>query len=387
MNTWSISALFIGLIAKNAKRCKSLVVTVIVASMLAAVSSNAAIAAIPEPGKKCSKLGISKKYDEKLFTCKLVKNKLVWSKGMSLLPKIPKANKNLNYSDVNWNNLEIYGFDLIYKLWGEKQRLSPSKKGSVTRAIYVGPNSSLKSINPNVVFDQADYFFSWIESDYKYTVFYFNKQDEIWAKQKFVELYGVEPFLGPICRASICSGGNAGVAAFDYLHINVGLDTPREGAPTGFIEFHEFVHVLQMALAKDQINGIQKPKWLVEGHANFMAMLALSKSLEEYSKNRAGYRGERTAPLPTVAELESYLSRQSTMNLDNLDGKAYNWGFYFSEILSIVYGVDATIRLYKKLSNTGSFESAVESTFGESWESLIPKVARGALFIMNGFRQ
>jgi hypothetical protein len=157
--------------------------------------------------------------------------------------------------------------------------------------------------------------------------------------------------------------------------------------PTGFIEFHEYVHIVQMALARDQIREVLRPQWLVEGHANFMAMLALSKSLEEYSKNRAGYRGERTAPLPTVAELESFLSRQSALDLESLDGKAYNWGFYFSEILSIVYGVDATIRLYKNLSNTGSFELAVESTFGESWESLIPKVARGALFIMNGLRQ
>jgi hypothetical protein len=379
--------LFRGRKHKTDKYHKSIVSKVIVATLLCFNGSTFAEAANPRPGEKCNKLGISKKYEEKLFTCKLIKKKLVWSKGISLLPKIPKPNKQLNYAEVNWDNLEKYGFDLIYKLWGERDSSLPSSKSKVTRSIYIGPNSSLKSINPNAIFDDADKFFGWIESDYEYSVFYFNKQDEGWAKQKFIELYGKEPFIGNICRSSFCSGGNAGIADSKYLNINLGLDTPREGVPTGFIEFHEYVHIVQMALARDQIREVLRPQWLVEGHANFMAMLALSKSLEEYSKNRAGYRGERTAPLPTVAELESFLSRQSALDLESLDGKAYNWGFYFSEILSIVYGVDATIRLYKNLSNTGSFELAVESTFGESWESLIPKVARGALFIMNGLRQ
>ena len=52
------------------------------------------------------------------------------------------------------------------------------------------------------------------------------------------------------------------------------------------------------------------------------------------------------------------------------------------EAISIVYGLDATISLYRAISATTSFEEAVMQTFDESWESLKPKIAYGANYLM-----
>jgi len=275
------------------------------------------VKAAPTPGKKCIKLGIVIKTDEKLFTCTLKNKKLVWNKGVSLFSSVPKPRKNLDYAKLNWTNIELY----------------------------------------------------------------VDKQDIEWAKTEYRGMYGQEINLGAICGAK-CVGGNAGRVNDEWINVNIGSNTAREGAPSGFIEFHEYTHVVQLALAVNSENFSRVPQWLVEGHANFFAQLGTNNSIEAYSKNRGNYKGDRTTPIPSTNTLLEYLNRTSIEDSSILNGNAYNWGFYFVEAISIVYGLDATISLYRAISATTSFEEAVMQTFDESWESLKPKIAYGANYLM-----
>jgi hypothetical protein len=339
------------------------------------------VKAAPTPGKKCIKLGIVIKTDEKLFTCTLKNKKLVWNKGVSLFSSVPKPRKNLDYAKLNWTNIEQYGFDAIHKLWNDKNSKNYSMTPQVFRKIKVSPNSKLTLAGQVKVFESADRFFSWIELPYQYSVLYVDKQDIEWAKTEYRGMYGQEINLGAICGAK-CVGGNAGRVNDEWINVNIGSNTAREGAPSGFIEFHEYTHVVQLALAVNSENFSRVPQWLVEGHANFFAQLGTNNSIEAYSKNRGNYKGDRTTPIPSTNTLLEYLNRTSIEDSSILNGNAYNWGFYFVEAISIVYGLDATISLYRAISATTSFEEAVMQTFDESWESLKPKIAYGANYLM-----
>lgn len=366
------------------KGTNSLIKVLIVSLSLILLNPTSARAAknlVPNAGKSCPKLGLAIKKDDRLFTCKLKRNKLVWDSGVSLFNSVPKPRTDLNYATLNWNNLESYGFDTIHKIWSEKKQKTYAIKSTINRKLKISPNSGLSAKSQNVILNDADLFFSWIQIPYQYSVFYIDSRDIDWAKAKYLEMYNREINLGSIC-STICSGGNAGRVNKDWININIGSATPRKGAPDGFLEFHEYTHVVQQALARGDEEFSQVPGWLIEGHANFFANLGTSKTIEAYSKNRSNYRSGTPEPAPTVESLLQYLNSANSTVRDEKDWRAYNWGFYFVETLSIIFGLDSTISLYREIGAKKTFEEAILSVFGESWDSIKPKLAKAAYFVM-----
>ena len=334
----------------------------------------------PVAGRPCPKLGLTVEHDLRLYTCVRPKRTLVWNGGVAVFAPVPKARNALDYSKVDVSNLDEYGFDVIHKLWQEKARLSAAATPQVQSEILISPNSQLGGLKPAEILKRADQFFAWIDLPYRYTVFYLHDSDIGWANTQYRARYGTGINLGSLCRQR-CNGGNAMRVDSNWLHMNVGAQTTRDGAPVGFMELHEYTHVVQQALSVSNENFSKAPGWLVEGNANFFAQLATVRSIEEYAKNRAAYKGtSRSQPVPSEQMLLEYLNRE--VNRDPKDGNAYNWGFYFSEAMSVLFGLKATIDLYRNLAVADSYEQAIEMTFAMSWTDLKPRVARTANFLM-----
>lgn len=361
----------------------SLLLSCLVAAVHSPESNAATVAqkvATPTPGKACARAGMTVEHEFRLFTCTRLKRKLVWNSGVPIFAPVPKPRTYLDYSQVGWTNFDQFGFDLIHKLWQEKNALVTAGTSQARRELLISPNAKLGSLKPAEILDKADRFFGWINLPYRYSVFYVDEQDVGWANAEYKSRYGNSMALGTLCRSG-CNGGNAMRANSEWLHMNIGAQTQREGAPMGFIELHEYTHVVQQALATSNEDFGKPPTWLVEGHANFFAQLALARTIEEYAKNRAGYKGvTRPQPIPSEQSLLDYLNMESRGNPK--DGNAYNWGFYFSEALSIVYGLESTTTLYRNFAAAETFEQAVELTYGMSWTDLKPRLAAAVHYLM-----
>jgi len=335
-------------------------------------------------GASCVKKGEVILKTGKKFTCVKNGKKLSWNKGVLLKETIPKPTpiKTPKVEALTWENTTNRGSFLVNKVWDEISVLSANVKPvNINREILIGPNTPIEGLQPKQFLSRAENFFYWAKTPQNFRVFYFSSKDLEWAKQKFHESYGKDDdglWAGICSRIDVCGGGNVMEPNSDWVHMNIGGDTERIGAPEGFLESHEYVHVVQHAQKSEVGLSPIAPQWLVEGQANFFAVLITSTDYAGYSKMRGRYRGGNQFPTRRPKDIIDYL------NGSTFYGKweAYGTGFFLIEALSGIYGVQTTMTLVANTAKAKSFDEAFEMTYGEKWDSVKPKLAEVTSFLI-----
>jgi hypothetical protein len=141
--------------------------------------------------------------------------------------------------------------------------------------------------------------------------------------------------------------------------------------PAGYVDAHEFVHAVQYATKVDGPSAAdlsRVPKWLLEGQATFLGLLAVSRNLEEY-KDLRRFQGRDAW---TAKEISTWLQCACT-GID--DRRNYYLGAYATEALSVVYGIPSTMQLVGEILNGSTFDEAIRTVYRQDWNKLRPALA------------
>ena len=338
-----------------------------------------------KPGSTCSKLNQIQIINSWRFTCVKSGKKLIWNKGIAIKPPSKSSQIVNNFIDqyadvqVTWDNLNDQKDLLVLKNWANWQKAQTrQKKTLIKREILYSPNVVVRDIEPNKVFDNLEKIFSWVNLPDQYRVLYFGIKDEEWAKNKYKELYSSKNEVNfAACRKTFCIGGNVGREPQQMIHMNISRDYELAPAgllsnsdPEGGLEAHEFIHVIQFGYAKGY-RDLAVPAWITEGGATFFSTLALAKDLDSYRYMR--YRSSqsyRYAP----ENIEKHVLDLFNGSPDSPFSANYTLGYFVTEVLTGMYGIDGTFRLIENTSNLATFEEAFKVTFGEDWLTVKPRL-------------
>lgn len=334
-------------------------------------------------GSVCTKINQIKFVNSLKFTCVKSGKKLVWSKGSPIKPKTDSKLDVNPYDGIvlNWENVENYNNALVYKIW--KEWIATENKINNkfnNREIFIGPNVYLDDINPKAYFDNAEKKFAWTQIPFNYKVIYAGIKDQYWADSKFKELYDTDQNIKlEGCRINYCLGGNVSKVKNRWIHVNISWDSKLAPEsmknflnPAGGLEMHEFVHVVQYSYATGE-KSLATPAWINEGGATFFASLGLSQSFERYQYQR--YESSKTFRYCPEC-IESKINELFSSSPDIQLGDNYTVGYFVTEALTGIYGLDATFRLIRNASVAESFSEAFKLTFNEDWETVKPKLVR-----------
>ena len=119
-----------------------------------------AIAAV-KAGATCTKLGATSTYSGKKYTCIKTGKKLVWDKGVTVVP----AKSSTPVGPTSFNDLEANYSGVPYWAWKKSgDVLAVSKPKSAQLTILIGPNSHPVYEIPQVAISQVSPSFRTIKN-------------------------------------------------------------------------------------------------------------------------------------------------------------------------------------------------------------------------------
>ncbi len=386
-----------------------------VISLLLSISLLPAYAgASTKAGSVCPKMGATKTYKGKQFTCIKAGKKLIWNKGVAVkkpestnypLPSnssspspspsptpSPSPSPTPTFKDLTFSNISE-NIDLIaFNVFSQYQRLmATSYKSSIKVNTLVGPNTVPVNSKSDSAFEIGTKIFQNFKQPDEVFAIYYTFADKEWAKNQVAARAGkdvAEFQFGYSCPSGMrCWDASASIT-LDWKAIShFGASDPGGAiSPSqlnGEIQIHEYTHSVSFFQLKPNRRDYYHltPDWFAEGHATVAGKLGASTSFEQYSAMRQqAIRGIR--PQSDIGDyrteniLRFYESFSRYPEISKIQRSyLYTLGWSTTEALAAIGGIDSLMNLFLETVNGSSFKQAFKKTYGMEWENAAPILA------------
>ena len=350
-----------------------------------------AVAAV-KAGATCTKAGSISTVAGKKYTCIKSGKKLVWDKGVTVVP----AKSSTPVGPTSFNDLEANYSGVPYWAWKKSgDVLAVSKPKSAQLTILIGPNSHPVYEIPQVAISQVSRLFPSYQESKEYVLIYFNYQDLSWAEAQFNKYigtnggYDTSGEVKKLCPGEkACQSASAvrnQVTGISVSLITAGLASSADKHfQTGAIEAHEYFHTIQNA----QFDGVQRntgvvPRWLTEGSASFIENAAINyDSFDKYKIAKASlltelqYRKEFNEQ-KLLAFLDAPSLGKDWSSWDAYPTqRVYDIGMLVTEVMVSIKGPEVILEQYKLVASGMTYQQAFEKVFGISWSEGVKILAK-----------
>ena len=375
---------------------------------LALLASTPALGAV-KAGATCKKIGTTKFYKGKTYTCVKSGKKLVWNKSVAIKTAAPTPTPSptptTSYPEEPKSLLDIKSYEQItYWAWkksSDKIANSESKINEVE--ILIGPNSGILNKDPLFATKLTSRLFSGYAQPTKLTFLSYSYSDIDWAQNQIETLLDDKTLLEILqapnrggrdnargtcpsverCHSSQPFTNRAGkslvIAGFTPSRLS------NEGETKGELQSHEFTHVIQQHQyigSPRELEGLASikqfaPWWLVEGGADFGGFAAMNHtSYENYQSARM--RDVLRTPKQSSEWFVKFINPDSNQYWIQFDssGEIYNVGFMVTEIFTALKGPDSQMELFRLIANGKTMDDAFETIFGMPWKTAVPLIAK-----------
>jgi hypothetical protein len=375
--------------------------------------ANAAVKA----GATCSKLGATSTSGGKKYTCVKSGKKLVWNKGVTVMPKptaipTPTASPTPAPSPIPTNSvtpkpelplehkaptsfsdlLENYK-GIAASVWNEAQQMVAKGSVKTSFSITVGPTTKLQNglDDPEILLARASKLWSAYAQSSETKIFAFSYPDLSWAQQKLRDLGGSwftpEDLAGNCSSPISCGAFGGSYKGVGQLFIGVPI---REYTPfnLGYVRGnygHEFTHSVQYAQFASQplVNGYSiLPCWFSEGQPQMPGATLGFQTLIDYKNQRISWFNQ---PAGAVGDY----TPESILKFYTLTGpskagqcsptvrsRVYDIGYMTVEALASIKGIGSTMDVVVGVAGGLTFEDSFKKVYGISWAEAAPILAK-----------
>lgn len=269
-------------------------------------------------------------------------------------------------SDGYWRSVSLADDSVMTRafryVW---QRWLTVKDDPVTSEVFISPNAGEWGEWASKGYLAGARF--WRATEGKMLVRALISDDAAWLEAKANSLgWGIGEYLrGDLDRGARFSFAlntpfaGDGYTRLPWIHmLNVGL--PNRGIATGAA--HEFGHIAQIYLSKERVGrsaGSRAP-WLVEGQPSYFGA-ALAPLIGMRYNTREDWLGAiRSQPISLVDVSDTTKAPGGSAAFQ----KAYGVGFFATEALTAIYGVDVTDNLYRTIADGRSMDASFREVLG-----------------------
>lgn len=362
-----------------------------------------------KPGAKCSKIGISKTYKGKKYTCIKSGTKLVWDKGL-LLKKAEAAIDRTSIPTPTQDPTPVPSPSpsVAKRTRGEmvaseiSQQFSGFDKRSEKLLVFFSPttNQGSEIVKQNI--DDSYKSIAYWESlgvtfNQKIALVFVTEKDQIWWKEFKPKLgssehdldrstfanYLTQPFMG---YAGIGRLSDEVLAPFHIvLFLGTNLETQANVYWAKTMAPHEFAHLVQFMLVEENgaYDKIEKLAcWFIEGLARFYERATQYSSLYEgkftYEEMKArqltyfdyiipretSYGNVKDWTSKTYLEFLVATQDRNQSDICKKTGYGYSIGWPIAERFYIDFGPKAYVALLEGLKQTNEWNSAFKQVTG-----------------------
>ena len=380
------------------------------------LTANAAV----KPGTACKKLGQTRISSGKKYTCIKSGKKLVWDKGVVLMPSPKPTNSPTpapselptqtqtpapspsptptppkNFSDLQSN---LAGISYFAWLEGNK-KMSSNKQVNLNIVKFVGPHTKPLNLFSEKSIANAALFYSNFDQVKNLYVIQFNNEDISWAQTQF-EKYQDQTWRSDFkqsaqnqcpdvrCRNAMAQINNS---KDGILMMGESADLPlieSDGESeiihfNGMAEVHEYTHTVQL-----KNSGVAEigylPPFFVEGLAVWTGNAVVNSN--DYSKYLEFRKNDtfhlyQQKELYTKEWLTKFLNPNATFIKGNDNSlywnqfenfRRYDIGELVMEMLVSLKGADSLMNIFAEIGKGNTFLAAFQNEYGISWADAVP---------------
>ena len=361
-----------------------------------------AIAKTPKSGASCTKLGITKDYKAKKYTCIKSGKKLVWNKGVAIktaapavaptptlsptptptpiisptpTPKYPDAPTSFNDLIENYSGIS-------YAAWSKaNSAISAANDVAPPFKALTGPNTTLAFKNPASAYDLVARLYSGYKSTSAMTVLSFGYDDRDWAQEQMKQLQPKSTWqwiteTACATRAKCWGGGMFSDEKANGLLV-ITTEVLDNNHLSGTLDAHEYLHAIQQnQMGRPTVwpePSDWPPAWYREGQATFAQNASIYyQSFDLYLKNRKSISTElyRDSTITSEWIQEFFVTNQPSSWFN------YDLGAMLVEGLTALKGPGSTMEIWKLMGTGSSFESAFEKVYGISFTKALPIMSK-----------
>lgn len=353
------------------------------------VQTPAYSASPPKAGVPCSKLGVSKTYSGKKYTCVKRGKKTVWNKGVAVAKRQPIATP----TPTPTPSQKVENFTPWATEFTQKQVSDEAQKKFREWALAQTEKSSLHKliIHPNTPRARARNFKEVDELNLKLFGQFFNKQTTTVIGNN--EQWVVDQLNANGANFKQCDSnpGNQGLkycldqgTSHGYvITSDMTYQASNPGADGSSLLSHEFFHIVQRALidsnlgipGRGEANGKEDsfPVWFSEGTANFVgfSISALALDATYWEGRYMMFQYAPPEPSTNRNSLEDYEIRNGPGN--NSPTYPYIAGQLATEYLVASVGFQKMLDIWIDFKSTKSFEKSFATVVGISKETFYEK--------------
>ncbi|NCV35058.1 MAG: hypothetical protein EBW41_05425 [Actinobacteria bacterium] len=407
--------------------------TVLVFALLFGSATPSYTEPVPKVGAACKKVGTTKNYKGKVFTCKKSGKNLVWSTGRvikqaapvpvatastSPIPKqspapvpipsptagvqvTPSASPKPTPTPTSFENLYEARAGISYAAWKRTSEIIKNSKSKVgTLEIYTGPNTKPFFDNYPLALSLISRAFPDRREPGKILVIRFNYQDLRWADETLRQKLSTQDYehinqaengrqITGRCddRSRNCVGAmqQSTFSGSDIALIVQGVPnmmdpydpTGKARFLTGMLEAHEYFHALQRVPIMGKSN-LWPHAWFREGGAEWIQNAAIN--FDDFPAYRDFIKADCSGQCMRISEAEIIEFLKSAKE-NYLPSKFDSWlnyalGSLVVETFVALKGPDSLIELYAQMATKIDFATAFKNMFGVDWEYAIPIIAK-----------
>ena len=378
----------------------------------------------PKFGALCTKVGESRIYQGKKFTCIKSGKKSTWNKGVLVATPTPTPSqtptpsptpsptptptptptpsltstpsptptpaptfKELTFSNIS-ENVDAIAFNVFSQYL---KLMATNYKSSIKVNTIIGPNTVPVNKYSAAAYEIGSKIFQNFKQPDEVFAIYYTFADKEWAKEQVANRAGksVADFqFGYSCpNAMRCWDASASIT-LDWKAIShFGASDPGGSISpaelTGEIQIHEFTHSVSFFQLKPNRGNYYNltPDWFAEGHASVTGKLGASTSFEQYNalrleairRNRPQSDIQDYRPENILRFYESFSKYPEVSSIQRF--YLYTLGWSTTEALAAIGGIDSLMNLFLETVNGSTFKQAFRKTYGIEWESGAPILA------------
>lgn len=372
----------------------------------------------PKAGASCSKVGITKNYQGKKYTCVKSGKNLVWNKGVVIKVAAPSPTptptptpttsptptpspspistptptpkptpKDLTFTNIveNVDAIALNVFSQYEKL------MATSFQSTIKVNTIVGPNTVPVNKNSADAYKIGSKIFQNFKQPDEVFGIYYTFADKEWAKNQVAIRAGKEVAefqFGYSCpNAMRCWDASASITQDWKAIAHFGASDPggsiAEAELNGEIQIHEFTHSVSFYQLKPTRGNYYNltPDWFAEGHASLAGKLGASTTFEQYKalryealrRNRPQTDIQDYRPDNILRFLESFMKYPQVSPIQRF--YLYTLGWSTVEALAAVGGIDSLMNLFLETVNGLTFKQAFQKIYGIDWDTASPILA------------
>ena len=392
----------------------------LIASLIVLPQANAANI---KAGRACTRVSSVKVVAGIKFTCTKSGRKLIWSKGVKVLPKpgtqvafkasIPITLPIPQDGVITFANVLDHISEIPNVAWQKVQDVIASNNDvAVKHDVYIGPNTQV-SISGGTgqiesTLGKATKLWSGFALTKYYSVVYYNLTDEKWAEQRTKDIWNAKGYEASTVGAALhaleiscqsqsapgvggadlgyCRGADAGaVTNSDNAFIQMAEGDVQHPDTRGSILVHEFTHTIQSAqwignanchnegnnCSRTELGKSFAPCWINEGQPNGINAMVVNSNFSSYLIDRSfGKDPSQKVTDYSADSLRNYLYDQSPSTCYR-NGALYQLGYGVGamtiEALVAIGGPQATMALFALGAEGQDFPTAFKNVYGISW--------------------